>query len=262
MGTISINYPHLGDSIYHSVFVSINKKLSNGLVLLASYSFGKVISDGLYAYSQSNTEQVNVISYQNGKFDRRSERAVDSTNPGSRFITSGIYDLPFGAGRRWQGRSAIARKVISGWQMDAALTLQNGLPVVISGANNHLATRPNSTGVSAVLSNRTAAEWFDVTQFVNPPAWTYGNIGRTLPDVRNPGIVNLDFSLIKDTQIRDRVRLQFRAEAFNVTNHVNFLEANGTFVPGTNGLNSSGTFGTITASRDPRIIQLALKLMF
>jgi hypothetical protein len=262
MGTISINYPHLGSSIYHSMFLSVNKKFSGGLVLLASYSYGKLISNGLYAYSQSNTEQVNVFTYQNGKYDLRSERAVDSTNPGSRFITSGVYELPFGAGRRWQTQNAVARKVISGWQMDAALTLQNGLPVVISGANNRLATRPNSTGVSASLPNPTAAEWFDVNQFVNPPTWTYGNIGRTLPDVLNPGIINLDFSLIKDTQIRERLRLQFRAEAFNVTNHVNLLEANGTFVPGANGLNISGTFGTITASRDPRILQLALKLIF
>jgi hypothetical protein len=101
-----------------------------------------------------------------------------------------------------------------------------------------------------------------VSQFVNPPSWTYGNIGRTLPDVRNPGIVNLDLSLIKDTAIHERLKLQFRAEAFNVSNHVNLMEANGTFVPGANGLNISGTFGAITASRDARTLQLALKLSF
>jgi Carboxypeptidase regulatory-like domain len=262
MGTISINYPHLGSSTYHSMFLSANKKFSRGLVLLASYSYGKLISNGLYAYSQANTEQVNVIGYQNGKYDLRSERAVDSTNPGSRFVASGVYELPFGAGHRWQTGNAIATKIISGWQMNGALTLQDGLPVVISGANNRLATRPNSTGSSAGLANPTASEWFNVSQFVNPPSWTYGNIGRTLPDVRNPGIINLDLSLIKDTAIHERLKLQFRAEAFNVLNNVNLMEANGTFVPGANGLNISGTFGTITASRDARTLQLALKLIF
>ncbi len=203
-----------------------------------------------------------MITYQNGKYDLQAERAVDSTDPGARFITSGIYELPFGPGKRWRSGNALAEKLISGWQVNSVLTLQSGLPVVIAGANNFIATRPNSTGVSANLSDPSAAEWFDTAQFVNPPNFTFGNVGRTLPDVRNPGIINLDLSLIKDTGIRERLHLQFRAEAFNVANHVNLLEANGTFVPGTNGYNQSGTFGTITGARDPRILQLALKLIF
>ena len=262
MGTISINYPHLASSIYHSLLMSASKKFSSGLVVLASYSFGKLISNGINGYSQNNTEQVNVLDYQNAKYDMRSERAIDSTNPGSRFVLSGVYELPLGERRRWQSGNTIVQKIISGWQINSVLTLQDGLPVVLRGANNNIATRPNSTGKSANLSNRSASEWFDPTQFVNPPSWTYGNIGRTLPDVRNPGIVNLDFSAIKDTKIRESLKLQFRAESFNAANHVNLLAPNATFVPGANGLNQSGTFGTITGARDPRNNQLALKLIF
>jgi hypothetical protein len=83
-----------------------------------------------------------------------------------------------------------------------------------------------------------------------------------LPDVRNPGVVNVDLSIIKDFSIKERARIQFRAESFNVANHVNLGFPNATFVPGANGLNNSSTFGTITSARDARSIQLGMKLIF
>jgi len=132
----------------------------------------------------------------------------------------------------------------------------------VTGANNNVATRPNSTGKSPRLDNPTIAHWFDTTQFVKTPSWTFGNLGRSLPDVRSPGIASFDISTSKTTQIRESIRLQIRGEAFNIANHPNFLQPNGAFVPGTNGLNSSSTFGTITAARDPRTIQIAMKLIF
>jgi hypothetical protein len=92
--------------------------------------------------------------------------------------------------------------------------------------------------------------------------FTIGNVGRTLPDVRAPGTVSLDFSIFKNTKIRERWTVQFRAESFNVLNKVNLLEPNTTFVAGANGLNSSSTFGTITSARDPRNVQLGLKILF
>jgi hypothetical protein len=134
--------------------------------------------------------------------------------------------------------------------------------LVVRGANNQLADRPNSTGKSAHLDQRSAAQWFDVTQFVNPPTFTYGNVGRVLPDVRAPGTVDFDLSLIKDTRIRERARWQFRAESFNTLNHVNLGFPGATFQPGPNGFSSGGTFGVITSARDARIMQLGLKLIY
>ena len=133
---------------------------------------------------------------------------------------------------------------------------------MIRGANNFLADRPNSTGVSAGIQNSGRDKWFDGTQFVNPPEYTFGNVGRTLADVRAPGIVNIDFSIAKNTRIRERWNAQFRAESFNFANHVNLLSPNTTFVPGVDGRNSSSTFGTITSARDARIVQLGLKILF
>jgi hypothetical protein len=203
-----------------------------------------------------------VITYQNGKYNRRAERSLESTDSASRFVLSSVYQLPFGPGKRWNPADRFLRGAVSGWQVNGVLTLQNGLPLVITGANNFLATRPNSTGTSAKLTDPTAARWFDTSQFVNPPDFTFGNIGRTLPDVRGPGMNNIDLSAIKATRLTERVTLQFRAESFNFANHVNLLAPNGTFVPGADGRNRGATFGMITRSRDARIVQLALKLMF
>jgi hypothetical protein len=140
--------------------------------------------------------------------------------------------------------------------------MQRGQPVVITGANNNLASRPNSTGQSAKLSNPTQYEWFNTAVFVNPPLYTYGNVSRTLPDVSNPGFFNLDLSLIKNLRIKERFTLQIRGEAFNLDNHVNLGGVNGGFSPGSNGLNASSTFGTITSAQAARSLQFAMKLLF
>ena len=152
--------------------------------------------------------------------------------------------------------------MIGGWQINTVTVLQTGLPLVIRGANNFLADRPNSTGASARIESPGRDKWFNTTQFINPPEFTFGNVGRTLADVRAPGIVNIDLSVIKNTRIRERWNVQFRAESFNFANHVNLLAPNTTFVPGGDGRNINSTFGTITSARDARIVQLGLKILF
>jgi hypothetical protein len=87
-------------------------------------------------------------------------------------------------------------------------------------------------------------------------------VGRVLPDVRNAGNFNMDLSLIKDTGLTERLRLQFRAEAFNWLNWVNLGLVNGSFSAGPDGRNQSAAFGTITSARDARILQFGLKLIF
>jgi len=237
--------------------------MSSGFVLLGSYTYGKLISGGVNAFSFSGSEVVNVLDYQNGKFDRRGERAVDATDPGSRFVLSTVYELPFGNGKAFKSSSGVINRVIGGWQAEGIFLLQSGEPLAIRGANNFgTANRPNSTGKSAHLDSRSAARWFDTTQFVNPPNFTYGNLTRLIGDVRGPRTNNIDLSLIKNTQIKENWKLQFRAESFNFVNHVNLLGPDVTFVAGPDGRNVSSTFGTVTQARDARVVQFALKLLF
>ena len=260
--TVSTHYPHLGSSIYHSALLRVQKRLRNGLTFLASYSKAKLIDDSEASpIDFGSIEQVLNDTYQNS-YDRRQERSVDPTDIAQRLAISSVYQLPFGAGRHFDAHNRLANAIVGGWQAQTIITLQTGNPVLITGANNNLATRPNSTGQSAWLSNPTQYEWFNTAAFVNPPSYTFGNVGRALPDVRNPGFFNYDLSVSKNTTIRERLKAQFRVEAFNLDNHVNLGYPNTAFVAGANGLNSSSTFGTITSARAPRVIQLGLKLSF
>lgn len=261
-GTISVSTPHMASSTYDSFVANVEKRMSAGLQLLASYTFGKLLDDGFFGFNQSGTENVNILTYQNGKYDRKAERSVDSNDVPSRFVLSAVYEFPVGAGKAWQPSNRVISGLLGGWQTNGVLTLQSGIPVVISGANNNIATRPNSSGISPRLDHPGAQEWFDTSQFVNPPNWTFGNVSRTLPDVFGPGIQDVDFSLFRTFRLRERFNLQFRAETFNLFNHANLLQPNGTFVPAANGQNGSGTFGTISTSSTARNIQFALRLTF
>jgi hypothetical protein len=260
---ISVRNPHMGNSNYHAALVTVQKRFAQGLTLLGSYTKSKLIDDSVVTpIGFGSVEQVTTTGYQNGLFNRRAERSLDPTDVSQRLVISGIYELPFGKGKRLHSSSAVVNHVIGGWQFQTIQTYQLGLPVVVSGANNNLANRPNSVGRSAKVDNPTASRWFDTTAFVNPPGFTYGNVGRVLPDVRSPGVVNLDISVSKTTAIHEKAKLQFRAEAFNAFNHVNLGFPGGGFSPGPNGTNVSSTFGVITSAREPRNVQLGLKLIF
>jgi hypothetical protein len=264
-GAINDTMPRDGSSIYHSWLVNVERRLSRGFVLLASYTFGKLIDENTIGISSAQglgEQQALSATYRLPVTDRRLERGLDPTDAAGRFTMSTVYELPVGKGKLWQPSNAIVGAVLGGWSLNGLASVNAGLPLVVRGANNFLADRPNSTGVSAQLANPTVGEWFNTSAFVNPPSWTIGNVGNVLSNVRGPSVFNIDFSAVKDTRIRERYVVQFRSEFFNVLNHVNLLEPNTTFVPGTNGLNSSSTFGVISAARDPRIIQFAIKVIF
>lgn len=254
---ISVRNPRMGNTNSHLLIVSVEKRMSKGLTFMMNFTGGKIISEGLGTpVDFGAVEQTNQTAYQDGRFNRRLERSVDPTDVSKRAVVSLLYELPFGKG------AGALNKIIGGWQVNTIGIMQTGLPVVIGGANNFLASRPNSTGQSAKIDNPSAARWFNTDVFINPAIYTYGNIGRALPDVRGPGTFNWDLSFIKNTRVHERVNMQFRAEMFNFMNNVNLGIPNGSFSAGPNGKNQSGTFGTITSARDSRNIQLGLKLLF
>jgi len=262
---VNIRSPRLGNYISHQLQMTVRKRLTSGLLLHAAFTGGKRISDSLAnPVNFGPVEQVNENGFQNGLYDRAAERSVDPADVSRRLVISGVYELPFGKGRRFETSNAVVSKIVSGWQLNVIGVMQNGVPLTIRGADNFQANRPNSTGVSANLprGERSRERWFDTTQFINPPDFTFGNVGRALPDVRHPGAVNWDMSLIKDTRIGERFNLQFRAEAFNVFNQTNLSLVNDSFSAGPDGRNASGSFGTANSARDARVGQLGLKLIF
>ena len=255
--SVSVRNPRYGNYVSHQMQFNIKRRLENGLLVHFAFTGGKKISDSTQIpVNFGPVEQVNENSFQNGLYDRQASRSVDPTDVARRAVISLLYELPFGRG------ASGAKRLISGWQINTVGVMQTGVPLIVRGANNEQANRPNSTGQSAKLDNPTRERWFNTDVFVNPPLYTYGDLGRVLPDARTPGTVNFDLSLIKDTIIGERLNVQFRAEAFNFMNHVNLRAPNTSFSAGADGFNRSATFGTITRARDARVIQFGLKLIF
>ena len=259
--SVTIRNPRLGNYLSHQLQINVKRPLKKGLLLHLAFTGGKKISDSTHVpVNFGLVEQTNENSFQNGLYDRQIQRSIDPTDVAKRAVISVLYELPFG-----RSSSGGLSKLIGGWQINPIGVLQDGLPLIIRGASNFQANRPNSTGQSAKLDNPTAQRWFNTDAFVNPPDFTFGDVGRALPDVRAPGTVNFDLSVIKDTYIGERLNIQFRAESFNFLNQLNLAGRNGVntrFVPGTDGRNASATFGTIVNARDARVVQFGLKIIF
>jgi hypothetical protein len=149
--------------------------------------------------------------------------------------------------------------VLGGWGLNGITRLNSGTPLLFSTSvnNNHSlggGSRPNTNGVNAGLSDPSIYQWFNTSTFSAPPAFAFGNVGRTT-NVFTPGVINFDASLFKNLVFHERFNLQFRAEFFNLFNHANFA------APDT-GLGNK-TFGQISAlNLLPRVGQLALKMTF
>ena len=176
-----------------------------------------------------------------------------------RLVFSTIYDLPAGRGRLLPIKSKALDFVAGGWSIGAIAELRTGTalsPVMLTNTTNSFsdAERPNVVG-NPSLSSPTIGEWFNVSAFAAPPAYVFGDAGRTFG--KGPGMVSLDSSLLKNLSITERVVTQFRIEGLNILNHPNFANPNTQF--------GSATFGQITSlvsGNQSRILQLGLHLQF
>jgi len=173
---------------------------------------------------------------------------------------------------------ALVRSVAGGWQFSALVSAQTGRPITLLSGQNRSNTsigqdRPNLVGdpygPGACGVATRCRDWIDPAAFVANPLGTFGNIGKG--SLRFPGFYSWDMGLGKNFSFTERVKLQFRAEFFNVFNRVNYDECQitgGTSLTGascnTNFIkrNSTGNFGALKQAFDPRIGQLALKLFF
>jgi hypothetical protein len=248
---LNITFPQnsAGSSVYHAFQLRVEKRFSQGLSLLVAYTNSKLISD---TDSQKTWIEGEFGAGIQNSNNRRLDRALAPQDISQRLVLNYVYELPFLKQNRWLG----------GWSVTGITTLQTGRPLALNTATNNTnsfggGSRPNNNGQSAALpdSERTLERWFDTSVFSQPEPFTFGNTGRTLPDVREPGLVNFDFSAIKDFLLTERARLQFRAEAFNIFNTPQFGR------PGT--VFGNPQFGVINSqANSPRQIQLGLKIIF
>jgi hypothetical protein len=256
-------------SWYHSLQVQVTKRFSQGLSVVGSYTLAKSIDS-------SSTD--NLGAQVANPFNLHQEKGRSDWDRRHSFVVSWLYSPSVHLSNR------LANYALNGWTFTAIQSVASGLPitfwqgqdVALDGTQNnqqHAELAPSATGSTIALShpNRDAFvnDFFNAAAFVNPnlvPPGTYGNSGRGI--LSGPGFANTDFSVLRNFPFTERLRLQFRAEMFNVFNQVNFSLPNSyanTAVVTSNGtLANGGTFGQIqsTVSGTGRQIQFALKLLW
>jgi hypothetical protein len=268
---------------YHSLQAEVRRRFSQGLYFQANYTFSKNLTNAI------GTSQALVEPFldNNNKALDKSRADYDATHV---FNVNSIYELPFGRGKTFfSGANGIVDRIIGGWQVSAIAAWTSGSPLTFVDARGTL-NRAGRSGRQTANTSLTGAQVRDLIghfensagiYFINPavidpatgrasngfgsatfsgqvftnanPGQT-GNMARAL--VNGPSYFNLDTSIIKNIRIREGMRFQIRAEAFNTLNHVNFYPAGQILDIG------SATFGRLTQSNGARVVQFAGRFEF
>ena len=264
----------MGNSLYNALNLRAEKRLSYGLNFLVNYTWSKNLESngtgGNSAFQQSGGTTNPLDSWNLTK--EKSYAPLDMPNV---FVASAGYELPFGAGKPLLNQPGIARMLLGGWQVNGILTLESGLPTdirssLVPATNQLYATFnvPNAvTGQSMYLPNPGPDGFFNPAAFSQPgqilnatgvPLTQFGNLARRAG--RGPRTQNLDFSVFRSFNFLERYNLQFRAEAFNLTNTPAF------FLPSANSPQltiGNSSFGKLNSSASTgRQIQFGVKLYF
>jgi hypothetical protein len=233
---------------YHGLSVVLRQRMTHGLTLLGSYTWSHTLDVG----SDSNNSGAPMNPY-----NWRSDYGNSNWDIRHRLVASFVYDVPL-----LPAANPVLKRIFSNWQMNGIVSAQTGLPFNVSTSVDTANTaaagvyRPNLIGKPSEDCGDS-----HLTGCISPAAYAlvptgvyaYGSEGRNL--LHGPGLFNFDYSLFRAFPIHERLRLQFRAELFNIFNHPNFNNPAATF--------GTGAFGNITStSVDNREIQFGLKLLF
>jgi len=254
------------DSSYNALQVDINHRFSGGFALRGVYTWSKTIDDG---DSLNATTSGGEPALASNPFNLRADRGLANFDVRNVAAINGTYALPFGHGKHFlQGASGFGNALVSGWTVNSIVTLQGGFPFTpqlsYNPSNNGDTRNPVRPFVNPAFSGPVILgnphQWFNPAAFLAPPnaSGFYGNLGRDT--LIGPGLATWDLSFMKDTRIRERLNLQFRAELFNLLNRANFNTPNAiVFTPTA----VSPTAGVITStSTTSRQVQFGLKLLW
>jgi hypothetical protein len=256
----------LGDNIYHAMQMSLQKRFGAAGVLTVNYTWSKNIGD-VSATTNNSLEGLTVGSNQN-YYNLRADRSLINFNAPSNFVVSYVMDLPFGKGKKFLGgATGVTGKLVSGWGVNGIVNLRTGFPLSIVDQSNTLNStfgagtiRPNEViGCVKTFAGRQQDrinQWFNSSCFTQPGPYYFGSQARVDNKIRASGVNNFDFTISKNTVLSERFSLQFRAEAFNLFNRVQFG------APGTT-RGTASTFGIVSVqANNPRQLQLAVRLLF
>jgi hypothetical protein len=244
-------------SSYNALTFKFSRRLSAGLQALVTYQYSKAIDNA------SETQSWEIGDAQRNIYNLSNERSISGHDIPQDFTASVTYELPFGRGRMFGSNMNRAVDAIAGgWQVATTVRAGSGLPLQFTASNTlgtygYSVARPNITSLPDLVSGaRSPDRWFNVAAVSAPAAYTIGTAPRWISNVRTGPLDSADLSLTKNFQLAEAWKMQFQAQAFNLTNTPQYGRANTTV--------GSTTFGVITGTTyvTPRNIQLALRIMF
>jgi len=262
---VNQNRAYWGSSIYNGLQARFQKHFEQGSFTQVAYTWSKMISDvdSLLSFVEDATS---ATGPQN-QYNHQAERSISGFDVPQRIQISYFLALPFGKGQLLaNGASGFSDKLVSGWGLNGITTFQTGFPMAFQAQATTLSSdfnagtpRPDITsGCQQTVSGSAEArlnKYFNTSCFTQPGNFSFGSASRNQSNLRAQGINNWDLSAVKKTAITEKVSLEFRAEFFNISNHVRF-QAPGTTV-------GSGLFGVVTAAANkPRIVQFATRINF
>ena len=259
--SVSSTDPPVANSIYHALQMRVEKRLSRGLQFLATYVFSKSIDDA--SVSGGNVTWLGGFTSLQDPNRRFLERSLSEFDIPHVFQFSYVYELPWGRGRQFGGGwNPWVNGFLGGWKTNGIWRFSSGQPVplTLSGGQSLPTYGDQRPDLSGTLTRSSASDWLD-QYFSNPDvatapaAYALGTAPRLLSSVRNPGLKIASLSLFKEiplSGIREGMRLEYRAEAFNAFNTPQFC--------GPNSEVDGGSFGKVTSTCSPaREFQMALK---
>jgi hypothetical protein len=205
-------------SNYHSLQATLNRRFTNGLLIKAAYTYSKAIDEAPYSDWTSFLWNAPSVYYRN--------RAQADFNIPQIFQFATVYELPFGSDKRW-ATSGASGAILGGWQLNGVFSAYEGRPFTVFASDASLNMPGNAQTADQVKPDveifgdvGNAGTYFDTSAFARVTDVRFGNVGRNT--LRGPGAVNLDMGLFRAFRLTDRFNLQFRVEAFNVTNTPHF----------------------------------------
>ncbi|MGH9844232.1 MAG: hypothetical protein ACREEM_36370 [Blastocatellia bacterium] len=256
-----------GFADYHALQIKVERRFSDGLYLLNSFTWSKAI-DNAAGHLESQSGDNSRLNIRNIGGDK----GLSNYNQPLNNTTSVVYDLPFGKGRRFASASTALDYIAGGWRATLINTMNSGLPVnltygVVAGfsVGGTATLRPNLTGQNLRSAGVDPNDYLNINGVSIPSGDVlFGNAGRNL--VRGPNFFQADLGLHKSFPVwRERTKLEFRMEAFNLFNRTNFgaPDGNASNIRIVNGQPAAGgSYGTIRSTFPARQIQFALKLYF
>jgi len=237
------SFDPIGESEYHGLELTANKRFSRGYSILASYTLSK---------AKDNASSDDGFSAQD-PLDPRDAWGLANTDQRHRLVTSFVWELP-------APETGAARAVLGGWQFNGIVTLASGTPFTVSSGRDTLlnfgTSRANLIGDPNLPTDRSRAEliqmYFNPAAFAIPANGTAGNTPRNF--LIGPGSKNVDLSLFRTFEVRDDLRLQFRVEAFNAFNFVNLGNPRSNM--------GAADPGRITTAGAARVMQFGLRMTF